>query len=147
MEDFGNRLNYEVEFSKPHPTKPIPEGTVKVYFSIIVNKDGGYDIEFNFESESLMHTIDKTMRTNMFESWINKVLEKKLIIKSQLHLGTDFEYTRTVGDDGKIVDPFVPKFDIMKVKDLSKEIRVSQKVNVESPRFTTALERALVEMF
>jgi hypothetical protein len=82
LEDFGNRLNYEVEFSKPHPTKPIPEGTVKVYFSIIVNKDGGYDIEFNFESESLMHTIDKTMRTNMFESWINKVLEKKLIIKS-----------------------------------------------------------------
>jgi Ca2+-binding EF-hand superfamily protein len=62
-------------------------------------------------------------------------------------LGTDFEYTRTVGDDGQIVDPFVPKFDIMKVKDLSKEIRVSQKVNVESPRFTTALERALVEMF
>jgi len=75
------------------------------------------------------------------------VLENKLKIKSQLHLGTEFEYTRTVDDKGKIVDPFVPKFDIMKVKDLGKEMRKSQKVNVESPRFVGTLKRALTEMF
>jgi Ca2+-binding EF-hand superfamily protein len=45
------------------------------------------------------------------------------------------------------MDPFVPKFDIIKVKELSKEIRKSQKVNVESPRFINTLKRALYEMF
>lgn len=74
-------------------------------------------------------------------------MENKLKIKSLLHLGTEFEYTRTVDEKGKVVDPFVPKFDIMKVKDLSKEMRKSQKVNVESPRFISALKRALYEMF
>lgn len=83
----------------------------------------------------------------MFEKWIDRVLENKLKIKSQLHLGTEFEYTRTVDDKGKVVDPFVPKFDIMKVKDLTKEVRKSQKVNVESPRFVGTLKRALTEMF
>lgn len=98
------------------------------------------------------------MRTNMFEvrifsiinilqSWIDRVLENKLKIKSLLHLGTEFEYTRTVDEKGKVVDPFVPKFDIIKVKDLSKEMRKSQKVNVESPRFIDTLKRALYEMF
>ena len=64
-----------------------------------------------------------------------------------MHLGTEFEYTRTVDEKGKMVDPFVPKFDIMKVKDLSKEMRKSQKVNVDSPRFVGTLKRALFEMF
>jgi len=40
-------------------------------------------------------------------------------------LGTEFEYTRTVDENGKIVDPFVPKFDLTKIKDLSKEINKS----------------------
>ncbi len=75
------------------------------------------------------------------------MLENKLKIKSLLHLGTEFEYTRTVDEKGKMVDPFVPKFDIMKVKDLNKEVRKSQKVNVESPRFISTLKRALEEMF
>jgi hypothetical protein len=74
-------------------------------------------------------------------------LENKLKIKSLLHLGTEFEYTRTVDEKGKTMDPFVPKFDIIKVKELSKEIRKSQKVNVESPRFINTLKRALYEMF
>ena len=73
------------------------------------------------------------------QKWIDRVLENKLKIKSQLHLGTEFEYTRTVDEKGKVVDPFVPKFDIMKVTDLAKEIRKSQKVNVESPRFVGTL--------
>ena len=104
-------------------------------------------IEFNFENESLKHKMDNTMRVNMFESWIDRVLENKLKVKTLLHLGTEFEYTRTVDEKGKTVDPFVPKFDIMKVKDLQKEQRKSQKVNVESPRFIKTLRRALFEMF
>jgi hypothetical protein len=40
-------------------------------------------------------------------------------------LGTEFEYTRTVDEKGKVVDPFVPKFDITKIKDLTKEVRKS----------------------
>jgi hypothetical protein len=65
-------LRYEVEFSKPHATKPIPEGTVKVFFNIIQlqnenGDDNGYEVEFNFENESLKHKLNNTMRKNMFE--------------------------------------------------------------------------------
>ena len=61
-----------MEFSKPHATKPIPEGTVKVFFNIIQlqsenGDDNGYEIEFNFENESLKHKLNNTMRKNMFE--------------------------------------------------------------------------------
>ena len=62
-------------------------------------------------------------------------------------MGTEFEHTRFVGKDGKIVDPFVPQFDIMKVKELEVQKRESQKINVESPRFVSTLKRALSEMF
>jgi Ca2+-binding EF-hand superfamily protein len=75
------------------------------------------------------------------------VLENKLKIKLQLHLGTEFEYTRLVDKRGQLVDPFVPKYDIMKIQDLSREIVKSQKINVQSPRFITTLERALVKLF
>lgn len=81
------------------------------------------------------------------QKWIDRVLENKLKVKGLLHLGTEFEYTRTVDEKGKAVDPFVPKFDIMKVTDLGKEVRKSQKVDVESPRFISTLKRALEEMF
>jgi hypothetical protein len=47
--------------------KPIPEGTVKVFFYIIQGEDDDYEIEFNFENESLRHTPDKTMRSNMYQ--------------------------------------------------------------------------------
>jgi hypothetical protein len=63
----NNGCSYEVEFSKPHQLKPIPEGTVKVFFSLIEKANGDYIIEFNFENESLKHKLDNTMRTNMFE--------------------------------------------------------------------------------
>lgn len=62
--------SYEVEFSKPLHTKPIPEGTVRVFFSIIEKANGEHMIEFNFENESLKHKLDSTMRTNMFEVYI-----------------------------------------------------------------------------
>jgi len=162
----NNKLNtkysFEVEFSIPKKIKPIPEGTVKVYFTVMDAEEGtagteGYDVEFNFENESLKHRIGNTMRSNMYEvrfynlffinyqlkSWINTVLEKKLKVKTELHLGSEFEHTRFVGEDGQMVDPFVPAFDIMKVKDLTSKKRESQKINVQSPRFTSALKRAL----
>jgi len=47
--------------------KPIPEGTVKVYFSIIEAEAGGHEVEFNFENESLKHRAGNTMRGNMYE--------------------------------------------------------------------------------
>ena len=69
---------------------------MKVYFYVIDRASMEPKIEFNFESESLRHKIGNTMRTNMFEKWIDRVLENKLKIKGLLHLGTEFEYTRTV---------------------------------------------------
>ena len=65
------------------------------------------------------------MRANMYESWINRALEKKQAIKSLLHLGTEFEHSRFVDDKGKKVDPFVPAFDIMKVKNFSTQKKES----------------------
>lgn len=62
----------------------------------------------------------------------------------QLHLGTEFEYTRLVDMKGKKIDPFVPKYDIMKIQNLQKDIKKSQKIYVESPRFIKTLERALI---
>jgi len=122
-----------------------------VYFALICltdenHQENGYDIEFQFESESLRHKLNNTMRKNMFESWIDRVLENKLKIKMQLHLGTEFEYTRLVDKKGQKVDPFVPKYDIMKIQNLESEVKRSQKILVQSPRFIKTLERALIEI-
>jgi hypothetical protein len=72
IETLRQLFRYEVEFSKPHATKPIPEGTVKVFFNIIQlqsenGDDNGYEVEFNFENESLKHKLNNSMRKNMFE--------------------------------------------------------------------------------
>jgi len=83
----------------------------------------------------------------MFEKWIDWILENKVKVKSIIHLGTEFEYTRTVDENGKIVDPFLPKFDLTKVKDLTNEVSKSQKVNVESPWFINTLRVALFQIF
>ena len=61
------KYSFEVEFSKPYKHKPIPEGTVKVYFSVIEAEGGTTDVEFNFENESLKHRAGNTMRANMYE--------------------------------------------------------------------------------
>jgi len=140
-------FSFEVEFSKPKNQRPIPEGTVKVYFNVIETDNDDFELEFNFENESLKHKKDVTMRTNMYESWINNVLEKKLKVKTELHLGTEFEQTRFVAQDGRPIDPFVPQFDIMKVKNLVTEKKKSQTINVDSPRFISTLKRSLEEMF
>ena len=114
-----------MEFSKPLTIKPIPEGTVRVYFSVIEAEAGSHEVQFNFENESLIHKAGNSMRGNMYEKWINFVLEKKLKVKTELHLGSEFEHTRFVGPDGKMKDPFVPAFDIQKVKSLDGEKRES----------------------
>ena len=92
---------------------------MKVYFNVMEVENADNEIEFNFENESLKHRPGNTMRSMMYESWINNVLEKKLKIKTELHLGTEFEHTRFVDSKGQAVDPFIPQFDIMKVKDFS----------------------------
>jgi len=75
----------------PKNKMPIPGATVKVYFSVVdleqQDEDGNeynrFEFEFNFENESLIHKLDtNTMRTNMFESWINNLIEKKFKISS-----------------------------------------------------------------
>ena len=119
LTNVANVWQYEVEFSIPKQVKPIPEGTVKVFFSVMEVAEGEPEIEFNFENESLKHRPGNTMRANMYESWINNVLEKKLKIKTELHLGTEFEHTRFTDLVGNPVDPFIPQFDIMKVKDFA----------------------------
>ena len=58
---------YYVEFSKPSKDKPIPEGVVNVFFNIIQREQDDFEIEFSFESESLKHKLDKTMRPDMFQ--------------------------------------------------------------------------------
>lgn len=38
----------------------------------------------------------------------------------------------------------MPKYDIMKIQELGKDIKKSQKIHVQSPRFIKTLERALI---
>ena len=58
--------------------------------------NGEHEVEFSFENESLKHRVGNTMRAKKYESWVDSVLEKKLKIKTELHLGTEFEHTRFV---------------------------------------------------
>lgn len=83
IDSFNNVHNYYVEFARPQKAKPVPDITVKVYFYVVevfddedVDPESPYKVEFNFECESLRHTMDKTMRKNMFEKWIDRLLEK-----------------------------------------------------------------------
>ena len=71
-------LQYYVEFSKPDKLRPIPEGTVKVFFDITMGDSADdYDIEFNFENESLKHRMDSTMREDMFQVSRNEIIPTK----------------------------------------------------------------------
>ena len=88
--------SYQVEFSIPLVKKPIPSGTTKCSFTIVDNylNENPNDLIFNFENESLSHKLDNTMRTNMFESWIFSIIDKKDRVAAELHLGSEFEHTR-----------------------------------------------------
>jgi hypothetical protein len=83
IQSYDNVHHYYVEFARPQKAKPVPDITVKVYFYIVETHDeentdpeNPYRTEFNFECESLRHTMGKTMRKNMFEKWIDRLLEK-----------------------------------------------------------------------
>ena len=80
---FAPFCRYFVEFSKPDKLRPIPEGTVKVYFDITVG-DGPdeYEIEFNFENESLKHRLDSTMREAKFQVSNQIVLATVILMKA-----------------------------------------------------------------
>lgn len=54
-----------VEFSLVKPEKPIPVGTVRVYF--YCKESDGISITFRFEKDSLIHAINKTIRHNEIE--------------------------------------------------------------------------------
>lgn len=80
---FARFCRYFVEFSKPDKLRPIPEGTVKVYFDITVG-DGPdeYEIEFNFENESLKHRLDSTMREAKFQVSNKMVLAEVILLNT-----------------------------------------------------------------
>jgi hypothetical protein len=49
-----------VEFSLAKPEKPVPIGTVRVYFTC--KDDQGLKTTFRFEKDSLIHSAHKTIR-------------------------------------------------------------------------------------
>ncbi len=55
-----------VEFSQPKPAKPIPIATVRVYFTVKVDQDENRNITFRFEKDSLIHSIDQTIRKKRY---------------------------------------------------------------------------------
>lgn len=57
------------EFSLPQINKPIPSATVKVYFTLSANEADpkGVDMTFRFESDSLIHRPDRTIRISQME--------------------------------------------------------------------------------
>lgn len=54
-------IRFMVEFSLATPLKPIPIGTVRVYFTCR-NISDELDISFRFEKDSLIHSIEQTIR-------------------------------------------------------------------------------------
>jgi len=89
-----NTLTYETEFSLPTSKRPIPEATVKLYFYIHELPGDKYAMEYVFETESLKHRVDHTIRPTQIEVWIDRILDNKRTIKQLMNLGTTFESTR-----------------------------------------------------
>jgi hypothetical protein len=92
---------YTAEFSKPTSTKPVPEATVKIHFTISFGVVGTPTIEFTFENESLRHKPGQTVREAQMESWIDRVYQDKINIRKMMNLVTKFESTRLLltGDE------------------------------------------------
>jgi len=58
-------LRFLTKFSLPTPGKPIPVAIVKVYFFIADLTDPSEKrMQFRFENDSLIHSIDRTIRLN-----------------------------------------------------------------------------------
>ena len=56
--------SYEVEFSKPKNMKPIPEGTMKVYFTIIDTSD---EAETEAEKNYRLKTVNSPKYDHQFK--------------------------------------------------------------------------------
>ncbi|EGR28085.1 hypothetical protein IMG5_183420 [Ichthyophthirius multifiliis] len=87
---------FMTEFSLPLINKPIPKATVKVYFYLNEDESSvtGFNLKFRFESDSLIHNPQRTLRISQMEKWLEKILEKKAMTSQILFLGTEFEATR-----------------------------------------------------
>lgn len=73
---------------------PVPKATVKVHFTVTFGIGDDSDIEFMFENESLRHRPNRTIRIPQMESWIDRVYEDKMKIRTMMNLVTKFESTR-----------------------------------------------------
>ena len=60
----------------PKPAKPVPITTVRVYFSVRADEDFALIITFRFEKDSLIHSLDHTIR--------KKTIEVRLVNKSEM---------------------------------------------------------------
>lgn len=126
---------------------PIPEATVKVFFTVSISTMGDKTVYFQFENESLVHRLDYTMQPGQYERWIDRILGNKLKVRKALHLGTEFEYTRFKDKKGELLDPFVGSINIMTATDLGEELKKAETVNIESPRFDENLRKNLEKLF
>jgi len=52
--------------------------------------------EFTFENECLKHKLTATIRTDQFETWINRILNEKIRMREIVDLKTNFESTRII---------------------------------------------------
>ena len=48
----------------------------------------------------------------MFESWIFSIIQKKDKVANEIYLGSEFESSRAIDEQGNVIDPFKMKFDI-----------------------------------
>lgn len=72
---------FMVEFSLTKPEKPIPVGTVRVYFTC--KSDDQLSITFRFEKDSLIHSVDKTIRHKEIEVYQFLLFRNGLMMRWQ----------------------------------------------------------------
>ena len=140
---------YYVEICKPTNIKPIPEAIVKMYFTVTGETENNYDTKFFFENEQLIHRLagDFTIRSEMFEYWVIRLLKSKAKMADLLHLGSEFEYTRITDDEGKPIDPFEVRVNLLKDTDLSKVLEKEICTDINDPRFAPQLNKSVKYSF
>ena len=140
---------YYVEICKPTNIKPIPEAIVKMYFTVTGETENEYDTNFFFENEQLIHNLtrDFTIRSDRFEYWVIRLLNSKVKMADLLHLGSEFEYTRITDDEGKPIDPFEVRVNLLKDTDLSKVLEKEICTDLNDPRFAPQLNKSVKYSF
>lgn len=105
VEKTGDFLHYETTFSLPTKTKPVPTAIVLVHWYLKDKPGKQIAMEWSFEHDLLRNTNGKSIRDNQFESWIDRILENKLLTRNMLDLRTKFENTR-IHEDVSNFDEF-----------------------------------------